>query len=131
MTSGTTPIQSANAEAIAAWDGPLYERFVRFRHIVTTGPGQHGEEALRLHPPLPRQRVLDIGCGFGDTTQRIAGLVGPDGVAIGVDAAARFIEIAREEAKRSHPAGAWQWSCGDSESTTSGCTGPSRSSSRS
>ena len=67
-----------NAEAIAAWDGPLYDRFVRFREIVTTGLGAHGEEALRLFPPRTGQRVLDIGCGFGDTTQRIAGLVGAE-----------------------------------------------------
>src|SRR4051794_25575058 len=87
----------ANAEAIAAWDGPLYDRFVAFRHIVTTGLGAHGEEALRLYPPQPSWRVLDIGCGFGDTTQRIAGLVGPDGEAVGVDAAPRFIEGARAE----------------------------------
>jgi len=88
----------ANAEAIAAWDGPLYDRFVRFREIVTTGLGSHGEEALRVVPPQPGQRVLDIGCGFGDTTQRIAGLVGADGEAVGVDAAARFIETATAEA---------------------------------
>src|ERR671935_1125357 len=29
----------ANAEATAAWDGPLYDRFVQFREIVTTGLG--------------------------------------------------------------------------------------------
>jgi SAM-dependent methyltransferase len=86
-----------NAEAIQAWDGPLFDRFVRFRDIVTTGLGAHGEAALGLVPPLPGQRVLDIGCGFGDTTQRIAGLVGPEGEAVGVDAAARFIEAARAE----------------------------------
>ena len=88
----------ANAEAIQAWDGPLFDRFVRFRHIVTTGLGAHGERALELFPPASGQRVLDIGCGFGDTTQRIAELVGPDGEAVGVDAAARFIEAARDEA---------------------------------
>jgi ubiquinone/menaquinone biosynthesis C-methylase UbiE len=87
-----------NEEAIRAWDGPLYDRFVRFRETVTTGLGAHGEEALRLHPPLPGQRVLDVGCGFGDTTQRIAGLVSPDGEAVGVDAAPRFIEDAVREA---------------------------------
>src|SRR3954447_16721383 len=87
----------ANAEAIEAWDGPLYERFVRSRHVVTAGLGAHGEEALRLYPPQPGWRVLDIGCGFGDTTQRIAELVGPDGEAVGVDAAERFIETARRE----------------------------------
>ena len=87
-----------NAEAIEAWDGPLYDRFVRFRHIVTTGLGAHGEEALRLLAPEPGQRVLDIGCGFGDTTQAIAALVAPGGEAVGVDAAERFIETARAEA---------------------------------
>jgi SAM-dependent methyltransferase len=40
-----------------------------------------------------------VGCGFGDTTQRIAGLVGPDGEAVGLDAALRFIEDAIREAR--------------------------------
>jgi SAM-dependent methyltransferase len=87
----------ANAEAIEAWDGPLYDRFVRFRDIVVPGLGLHGEAAMELFPPLLGERVLDIGCGFGDTTQVLAGLVGPDGAAVGVDAAPRFIETARRE----------------------------------
>jgi len=89
----------ANAEAITAWDGPLFDRFLRFRHIVTSGLGAHGEKALELFPPQPGERVLDIGCGFGDTTQQIAGLVGPKGQAVGVDAAPKFIEAARHEAE--------------------------------
>jgi ubiquinone/menaquinone biosynthesis C-methylase UbiE len=97
-TPASEPIIEDNEEAIRAWDGPLYDRFVRFRETVTTGLGAHGEEALRLHSPLPGQRVLDIGCGFGDTTQRIAGLIGADGEAVGVDAAPRFIEDAIREA---------------------------------
>jgi ubiquinone/menaquinone biosynthesis C-methylase UbiE len=98
--STTTPEQhtSANEEAIRAWDGPLYDRFVHFRETMTTGLGAHGKEALRLHPPKPGQRVLDIGCGFGDSTREIAELVGPDGEAVGVDAAPRFIEDAVREA---------------------------------
>jgi ubiquinone/menaquinone biosynthesis C-methylase UbiE len=86
-----------NSEAIEAWDGPLFERFARFRDIVTDGLGAHGERALQLHPPQPGDRVLDIGCGFGDTAHRIAGLVGPQGHVLGVDAAPRFIESARDE----------------------------------
>jgi ubiquinone/menaquinone biosynthesis C-methylase UbiE len=97
-TTPSEPFTAANEEAIRAWDGPLYERFVRFRETVTTGLGAHGEEALRLHPPAPGQRVLDIGCGFGDTTQRIAELIGPSGEAVGVDAAPRFIDDAIREA---------------------------------
>ncbi|HEV7847542.1 MAG TPA: class I SAM-dependent methyltransferase [Thermoleophilaceae bacterium] len=86
-----------NAEAIQAWDGPLYDRFVKFRHIVTSGLGAHGDAALALAPPKPGDRVLDVGCGFGDTTQQIAALVGRNGEAVGVDAADNFIETARAE----------------------------------
>lgn len=91
-------IALANEEAIEAWDGPLYDRFVQFRDLLTTGLGAHGEEALRLSPPRTGERVLDVGCGFGDTAQRIAGLVGGDGEVLGVDASPRFIETARREA---------------------------------
>jgi SAM-dependent methyltransferase len=88
-----------NEEAVEAWNGVLFDRFVQYRHIVTAGLGAHGEEGLRAHPPQPGERVLDIGCGFGDTSQRIAGLVGPEGSVLGFDAAERFIEKAREEAE--------------------------------
>jgi ubiquinone/menaquinone biosynthesis C-methylase UbiE len=91
-------VASANEETLEAWNGVLFDRFVQFRDIVTAGLGAHGEEALRIHPPKPGERVLDLGCGFGDTTQRIAGLVGPDGEAVGIDVAERFIVTAREEA---------------------------------
>jgi ubiquinone/menaquinone biosynthesis C-methylase UbiE len=94
----STIVQTPNAEAIAAWDGPLYDRFVQFRQIVTDGLGVHGQQALRLHRPRHGERVLDVGCGFGDTTQQLATLVGPDGEAVGLDAAARFIDTARQEA---------------------------------
>jgi ubiquinone/menaquinone biosynthesis C-methylase UbiE len=96
-TSGAAA--AANAEAIEAWDGPLYERFVHFRHVITTGLGMHGEEALRLNPPRPGEHVLDIGCGFGDTAQRIAALVAPVGSVLGVDVSPRFIETATREAQ--------------------------------
>jgi ubiquinone/menaquinone biosynthesis C-methylase UbiE len=93
------PVASANQEAVEAWNGVLFDRFSRYRHIVVAGLDPHGEEALRTDPPRPGERVIDIGCGFGDTTQRLGELVGPDGEAFGIDASERFIETAREEAE--------------------------------
>jgi SAM-dependent methyltransferase len=87
-----------NEEAIRAWDGPLFDRFVQFRHLLAANLGAHGEEALRISPPRAGERVIDIGCGFGETTLRIGELVGPEGEAVGVDAAPRFIELAEKEA---------------------------------
>ncbi|MCW3029174.1 MAG: class SAM-dependent methyltransferase [Solirubrobacterales bacterium] len=97
-TDGAASATSPNAETTQAWDGPLFDRFERFRPIVTTGLGAHGEAALEIFPPAAGQRVLDIGCGFGDTTLRIAEMVGPGGEVAGVDVAPRFIETARREA---------------------------------
>jgi SAM-dependent methyltransferase len=91
-------VAPANQEATQAWNGVLFDRFVAFRHIVVAGLAVHGEEALRTDPPRPCDRVLDVGCGFGDATQRLAGIVGPDGEAVGVDVAERFVAEADKEA---------------------------------
>jgi ubiquinone/menaquinone biosynthesis C-methylase UbiE len=93
------PVASANQEAVGAWNGVLFDRFSAFRHIIVPALEVHSEEALRTDPPLPGDRVLDLGCGFGDTTQRLAGIVGPGGEAVGIDAAERFIEAAAQEAE--------------------------------
>jgi ubiquinone/menaquinone biosynthesis C-methylase UbiE len=92
-------MSTANAEAIEAWDGPLFDRFLQFRHLLVGGLGAHGDEALRVHPPARGDRVLDVGCGFGDTVLQLAALVGRDGEVVGVDASPRFVAAAREEAE--------------------------------
>ena len=74
-------IAAANEEAVGAWNGVLFDRFLQYRHIFTTGLGQHGTAAMHRYPPPEGGRVLDVGCGFGDTTQQLAEIVGPTGEA--------------------------------------------------
>lgn len=97
MSSTEVPIFVDNDEAISAWDGVLFDRWVRYRHIFVGGLANHGDEALRLFPPQAGWRVLDVGCGLGDTTQAIARAVGSGGEVVGVDAARRMLDIARAE----------------------------------
>ena len=92
------PVLSANEEAIRAWDTVLYERFKQYRHIFVTALTQFSEEAFRTDAPPAGARCLDVGCGFGDTTRRLAEIIGPDGSAHGVDSAPSFIADARAEA---------------------------------
>lgn len=92
-------VAAANREATEAWSGPLFDCFVEFRSLVADGLGAHGDAALEAHQPRSGERVLDVGCGFGDTTRRLAELVGPEGEAVGVDVSEPFIEVARAEAE--------------------------------
>ncbi len=91
-------VAPANLESQEAWDGVLFDRWLAFRDVVTTAIAPFSEAALEWQPPGAGARVLDIGCGLGDTTTRIAELVGPEGRAVGVDVGERFVDFARTEA---------------------------------
>lgn len=89
---------SDNDIVIEAWNTVLYDKFVRFRHLLVSGLSGHSEEILSRGLFPEGARVLDVGCGFGDSTLRIAGIVGPEGEAVGVDCAENFIRTATDEA---------------------------------
>jgi len=88
-----------NAVIVEAWNTVLFDKFCRFRHLLVDGLSQHSDAALARRSYAPGMRVLDIGCGFGDSTLRIARSVGPTGEAVGNDCAENFIEICRADAK--------------------------------
>jgi SAM-dependent methyltransferase len=91
-------VAAENLEAQEAWNGVLFDRFLKYRSTVVDALGAHGDAAMRACPPSRGDRALDIGCGFGDTTQELAELVGPTGTVLGVDIAPRFIAVAESEA---------------------------------
>jgi SAM-dependent methyltransferase len=62
-----------------------------------------GSEAQRVLAPAAGERVLDIGCGCGDTTLQLAERVGPSGAVVGVDISRPMLEVAR---RRPTPEGA-------------------------
>jgi SAM-dependent methyltransferase len=95
----TSAVAPENEEATEAWSGVLFDRFVKYRDLVVAGLEQHGEAAMRMYPPEPGDRVLDLGCGFGDTTQKLAGIVGANGEAVGIDVSEPFIQASIGEAE--------------------------------
>jgi ubiquinone/menaquinone biosynthesis C-methylase UbiE len=89
-----------NQVVIEAWNTVLFEKFSRFKHLLVDGLSSHSDEAFRRHAFKAGERVLDVGCGFGDSTLRIAQQVGREGAAVGVDCAENFIHEAIDAAKR-------------------------------
>lgn len=57
-----------NARAIEAWNTVLFDKFSTYEHLLVKGLGQHGSQLFERYPPRPMAHVLDIGCGFGDST---------------------------------------------------------------
>lgn len=88
----------ANEEAVRAWDTVLYERWKKNRKVFVGALEEVTEEAFDRFPPPKGGRCIDIGCGFGDTTRRLAEIVGPRGFALGIDSSPEFIEDARRDA---------------------------------
>ncbi|GAB3041099.1 methyltransferase domain-containing protein [Oleiagrimonas citrea] len=92
-------MNDSNSIIIEAWNTILFDKFVRFRHLLVDGLSQHSDAALQRHPYPQGAHVLDVGCGFGDSTLRIAQRVGPAGSATGVDCAENFIRAAQQDAQ--------------------------------
>ncbi len=97
---------SDNSIPIEAWNTILFDKFCRFRNVLTEGLSEHSDEFFKRVAYPAGARVLDIGCGFGDTTQLIARQVGPGGTAVGVDCARNFIDLAVREAREAGVANA-------------------------
>lgn len=90
---------ASNDVVIEAWNTVLYDKFVRFRHLLVGGLAGHSDEVLKRNPYPQGAKVLDVGCGFGDSTVSIARAVGPRGAAYGVDCAEKFVRLAASEAR--------------------------------
>lgn len=94
--------EPSNSIIVEAWNTVLYDKFCRFKHLLVDGLAQHSDAALERCDYRVGERVLDVGCGFGDSTTSIAALVGSTGEAVGMDCANNFIDAARTLARDDH-----------------------------
>jgi SAM-dependent methyltransferase len=82
---------------ISCWNDVLTPKWVRFRHILSGNGKIHSDRALPRFGVRDGDRVLDIGCGFGETCLELAKLVGASGEVVGIDCTQTFIDIANRE----------------------------------
>lgn len=86
-----------NDDFISCWNEVLVPKWNRFRHLLSGNGAVHSATAYDYFDIQPGDKVLDIGCGYGETCLEIGRIVGPEGEVLGLDCTEDFIEIANRE----------------------------------
>lgn len=88
-----------DTEFVKFWNDVLAPKFIEFKHILVDGLTHHSEAIFPTLPVRPSDRVLDVGCGFGDTAIKLAEVVGPTGSVVGIDCCDAFLDFAKKDAE--------------------------------
>jgi ubiquinone/menaquinone biosynthesis C-methylase UbiE len=79
--------------AVFSRHAEAYQR--RIEDIIARGEARGRTRVIELARARPGMRILDLACGPGSLSRRLAAQVAPDGELVGVDLAPGMIELAR------------------------------------
>jgi len=96
-TTSAVPIHPSNLEQLRAWDGDEGAYWAEHADYFDRSVAAYHEKLLTTAAITGADRVLDIGCGTGQTT-RDAARAAAHGSALGVDLSARMVHYARRRA---------------------------------
>lgn len=85
-------------EYVDFWNDVLVPKFVRWKHVLVDGLGHHSAAIFPQLAVPEGGRVVDVGCGFGDTAIELAKRVGPAGYVLGIDCCDGFLDYGRRDA---------------------------------
>lgn len=87
-----------NAQQIEYWNDSAAAKWVAQAPLLDAQLAPLGLAALERAAPRAGERVLDVGCGCGQTVLQLAERVGPGGRVFGIDVSQPMLARARERA---------------------------------
>ena len=95
-TEGTGPgKKTADAENAAYWNGVGGQHWVKRQAIWDIVLAPVADAVIQAAQPRRGEVVIDVGCGCGATTMRLAEQVGKDGRVLGLDISAPMLAVAK------------------------------------
>ncbi|KYF49544.1 hypothetical protein BE08_41045 [Sorangium cellulosum] len=91
-------VAGPNADQIQYWNEVAGPKWVALHDIISAQIRPLGALAMDRAGIAAGERVLDVGCGMGETTLELGRRVGPGGTVVGVDVSAPMLERARAAA---------------------------------
>src|SRR5215207_4897821 len=95
--TSSLPVDASNAGQLRAWDGDEGAYWAAHADYFDRGLARHHQRLMAAAAIGAAERVLDVGCGTGQTT-RDAARVARVGSALGVDLSAAMLAVARRRA---------------------------------
>lgn len=89
----------SNDQFTAFWNDVLVAKFERFRNIMMDGLSYHSRIPFRTLEVPRGAKIVDVGCGWGDTAIELARMTGPGGSVLGLDCCDAFLDKGRNDAK--------------------------------
>jgi ubiquinone/menaquinone biosynthesis C-methylase UbiE len=90
-------IATDNLGYVECWNEILTPKWVRFRHLLSGNGKLHSDVADVAFDIQKGDKVLDVACGFGETSLALGRKIGPEGEVLGIDCTDAFMEIAERE----------------------------------
>jgi len=94
----TLAAEGPNAEQIRYWNETIAPRWIEQEAMLDAQIAPLGLAVIERAKVARGERVLDVGCGCGQTTLQLAERVGGTGSVLGVDVSAPMLGRARERA---------------------------------
>jgi SAM-dependent methyltransferase len=90
------PEPSPNAAQVEYWNSVAGETWAQFQEPLDRQIEPLGLAGIDVLKPAEGERVLDIGCGCGQSSLALAARVAPSGSVVGIDLSRPMLEVARQ-----------------------------------